>query len=73
MKTTLSSLLALGVVMAMPTVALAGEIAVIVKTTNSNFWQNVNKGASAAIEGQSEHRMTFDGPASEAARGVAAG
>jgi len=47
--------------------ASAGEIAVIVKTTNSNFWQNVNKGASAAIEGQSEHTMTFDGPASESA------
>ncbi|KAJ55664.1 LacI family transcriptional regulator [Actibacterium mucosum KCTC 23349] len=47
--------------------AMAGEIAVIVKTTNSNFWQNVNKGASAAIAGQSEHTMTFDGPAAESA------
>ncbi|WP_179381601.1 ABC transporter substrate-binding protein [Jannaschia marina] len=47
--------------------AQAGEIAVIVKTTNSNFWQNVNKGATAAIEGQSEHTMTFNGPASESA------
>jgi ribose transport system substrate-binding protein len=47
--------------------AQAGEIAVIVKTTNSNFWQNVNKGASAAIEGQSNHTMTFNGPASESA------
>ena len=47
-------------------VAAPGEIAVIVKTTNSNFWQNVNKGASAAIEG-SGFSMTFDGPASEAA------
>ncbi|GGB19090.1 ABC transporter substrate-binding protein [Allosediminivita pacifica] len=45
----------------------AGEIAVIVKTTSSNFWQNVNKGASAAIEGQSEHTMSFDGPATESA------
>jgi len=45
--------------------AQAGEIAVIVKTTNSNFWQNVNKGATAAIEGQSEHTMSFDGPAAE--------
>ena len=33
--------------------AQAGEIAVIVKTTSSNFWQNVNKGAQAAIEAQS--------------------
>ncbi|MCW1404439.1 hypothetical protein OKA06_19905 [Novosphingobium sp. MW5] len=47
--------------------AQAGEIAVIVKTTNSNFWQNVNKGASAAIEGQQDHTMTFNGPASGSA------
>ncbi|MCC5961191.1 MAG: ABC transporter substrate-binding protein [Rhodobacteraceae bacterium] len=47
----------------------AGEIAVIVKTTNSNFWQNVNLGAQSAIEGQSEHTLTFDGPASESAIG----
>ncbi|WP_298813131.1 ABC transporter substrate-binding protein [uncultured Roseibium sp.] len=45
----------------------AGEIAVIVKTTNSNFWQNVNKGATAAIEGVEEHTMSFNGPASESA------
>ncbi len=45
----------------------AGEIAVIVKTTNSNFWQNVNLGAQAAIAGQSEHTMSFDGPAAESA------
>lgn len=47
--------------------AQAGEIAVIVKTTNSNFWQNVNLGAQAAIEGQSEHTLSFDGPAAESA------
>lgn len=47
--------------------AQAGEIAVIVKTTSSNFWQNVNKGASAAMEGQSQHTMSFDGPATESA------
>ncbi len=47
--------------------AQAGEIAVIVKTTNSNFWQNVNLGAHAAIEGQSEHTLSFDGPAAESA------
>ncbi len=40
---------------------------VIVKTTNSNFWQNVNLGAQAAIEGQSEHTLSFDGPAAESA------
>lgn len=47
--------------------AQAGEIAVIVKTTNSNFWQNVNLGAQAAIEGQSEHTLSFDGSAAESA------
>lgn len=47
--------------------AQAGEIAVIVKTTNSNFWQNVNLGAQAGMEGQSEHTLSFDGPASESA------
>ena len=47
--------------------ATAGEIAVIVKTTSSNFWQNVNKGAEAAIAAQSEHSFSFDGPATESA------
>ncbi|WP_172327945.1 ABC transporter substrate-binding protein [Mangrovicoccus sp. HB161399] len=47
--------------------AQAGEIAVIVKTTSSNFWQNVNRGAEAAIAAQSEHTFTFDGPATESA------
>ena len=28
--------------------AAPGEIAVIVKTTNSNYWQNVKKGATAS-------------------------
>lgn len=47
--------------------ASAGEIAVIVKTTNSNYWQNVKKGAETALKGQSKYKMTFDGPASESA------
>ncbi|KQT88462.1 LacI family transcriptional regulator [Aurantimonas sp. Leaf443] len=58
--------LAATVIGAMPAAAFAGEIAVIVKTTNSNFWQNVNRGAAAAIEG-SEHTISFDGPAAESA------
>ncbi|TQS70043.1 substrate-binding domain-containing protein [Rhodobacteraceae bacterium] len=45
----------------------AGEIAVIVKATSSNFWQNVNLGAQAAIEAQSEHTLSFDGPTTESA------
>ncbi|WP_105432767.1 ABC transporter substrate-binding protein [Neorhizobium sp. T6_25] len=48
--------------------AQAGEIAVIVKTVNSTFWQNVQKGADAAIKaGGGSNTMTFQGPAAESA------
>lgn len=47
--------------------ACAGEIAVIVKTTNSTFWQNVNKGAQGAMKEVSGHTLTFSGPAAESA------
>jgi ribose transport system substrate-binding protein len=43
------------------------EIAVIVKTTNSNFWQNVNKGAKAAIGEAKGYTLNFAGPAAESA------
>lgn len=66
MKNTFKAALALSVVLAFPATSMAKDIAVIVKTTSSNFWQNVNKGASAAIEG-TDHNMTFDGPAAESA------
>lgn len=45
----------------------AGEIAVIVKTVNSTFWQNVQKGADAAMKDSAGNTMTFRGPASESA------
>ena len=45
----------------------AGEIAVIVKTVNSTFWQNVQKGADAAMKNSSGNTMTFQGPAAESA------
>lgn len=67
MKMLLKACLAATALSLVPAVGMAGEIAVIVKTTNSNFWQNVNKGAAAAIEGNTEHTMSFNGPASEAA------
>ena len=67
MKNFITTALTSGVLAVAASVASAGEIAVIVKTTNSSFWQNVNKGASAAIEGHAEHTMTFNGPASESA------
>eukprot|EP00873_Tetraselmis_striata_P030196 jgi/Tetstr1/450460/TSEL_037496.t1 len=49
----------------MPAAVVAQEIAVIVKTTSSNFWQNVNRGAQAGMEGLDGYTMSFDGPASE--------
>jgi ribose transport system substrate-binding protein len=66
MKKALTGIIALGLALfANSALAAGGEIAVIVKTTNSNFWQNVNKGASDAIKGQAGFTMTFQGPAAE--------
>ncbi|MGR6980156.1 substrate-binding domain-containing protein [Testudinibacter sp. P27/CKL/0425] len=48
--------------------AKSNEIAVIVKTANANFWQNVNKGAVDAgkdIGGQ--YNISFQGPQAETA------
>jgi len=59
----LASAMSLGALSA----AQAGEIAVIVKTVNSTFWQNVQKGADAAMKDASDHTMTFQGPAAESA------
>lgn len=67
MKKTLKTILATTALAFMASTVSAGEIAVIVKNTNSNFWQNVNKGASAATEAQSEHTMTFSGASSDVA------
>ncbi|WP_022953487.1 ABC transporter substrate-binding protein [Leucothrix mucor] len=67
MNKVITTLMVAGSLLVGPLSATAGEIAVIVKTTNSNFWQNVNKGANAAIAGQKEHTITFNGPASESA------
>ena len=47
--------------------AAGGEIAVIVKTSSSNYWQNVQKGATAAIGNTKGYTMTFQGPATESA------
>ncbi|MDR3517262.1 MAG: ABC transporter substrate-binding protein [Azospirillaceae bacterium] len=45
--------------------AQSKEIAVIVKSANSNFWQNVRKGAEAAIKDEAGYTLTFQGPAAE--------
>ena len=63
----LGGLVGLAVLGLASAIAQAGEIAVIVKTTNSTFWQNVNKGADAAIKEIKGHTLTFSGPASESA------
>lgn len=47
--------------------AAGKEIAVIVKTSNSNYWQNVQKGAMAAATKASGYSISFQGPASESA------
>jgi len=41
------------------------EIAVIVKTANSDFWQNVKKGANAAVGNLKGYTSTFQGAASD--------
>ncbi|TDK31343.1 LacI family transcriptional regulator [Rhizobium deserti] len=66
-KLTLA-LMASAIALAGATGVSAAEIAVIVKTVNSTFWQNVQKGAEAAIgTSKAGHTMTFQGPAAESA------
>jgi ribose transport system substrate-binding protein len=67
MKKLTTALLASAIAMGAFSAAQAGEIAVIVKTVNSTFWQNVQKGADAAMKDVPEHTMTFQGPAAESA------
>ena len=47
--------------------AASNEIAVIVKSTNNNYWQNVQKGAMAVALKQPAYKVSFNGPATEAA------
>jgi len=66
MKKALFGIIVLGTALFGNTaLAAGGEIAVIVKTTNSNFWQNVNKGAADAMKDVKGFTMTFQGPAAE--------
>ncbi|MFN7102070.1 MAG: ABC transporter substrate-binding protein [Pseudorhizobium sp.] len=67
MKKIATALLTSAIALGAYSSAQAGEIAVIVKTVNSTFWQNVQKGADAAMADTSEHTMTFQGPAAESA------
>jgi ribose transport system substrate-binding protein len=45
--------------------AAGGEIAVIVKSANSNYWQNVQEGANAGLAEAKGYTLTFQGPAAE--------
>ncbi len=68
-KLSFSLLASMLTLSASSTVAFAAnrEIAVIVKSANSNFWQNVQKGAAASIKKAQGYTLSFQGPASESA------
>ena len=64
----LATLVGFSALVSSPAMAKSDEIAVIVKTANANFWQNVNKGAiegGKAIGGQ--YNISFQGPQAETA------
>ena len=70
MSTFLKTLLASALVTTLSLAASAAtaadkEIAVIVKTANSDFWQNVKKGANEGIAGAKGYTTTFQGAASD--------
>ena len=66
MKKLLTTLIASTLVVA-GSAALAAdkEIAVIVKTVNSDFWTNVKKGSTAAAADMKGYTSTFQGAASD--------
>jgi ribose transport system substrate-binding protein len=66
MKQLLSTLIAATLVAGSSlTMAADKEIAVIVKTTNSDFWQNVKKGSNDAASKAKGYTATFQGAASD--------
>lgn len=67
MKTTFQSMLLAGALALVSFAAPAAdkEIAVIVKTANSDFWQNVKKGAENAASSLKGYTATFQGAASD--------
>ncbi|OGB16582.1 MAG: LacI family transcriptional regulator [Burkholderiales bacterium RIFCSPLOWO2_12_67_14] len=66
MRQLLSTLIA-STLVAASSLAMAAdkEIAVIVKTTNSDFWQNVKKGSNDAASKAKGYTATFQGAASD--------
>src|SRR6185369_1063417 len=66
LTTLFASTLALAAVtVALPANAADREIAVIVKTANSDFWQNVKKGANDGAAKLKGYTATFQGAASD--------
>lgn len=66
MKTLLTTLCAAALTLAaFPAAAADKEIAVIVKTVNSDFWQNVKKGANDGAAKLKGYTATFQGAASD--------
>lgn len=65
MKNLLRILLASIVLFSVSAASADKEIAVIVKTANSDFWQNVRKGASAAAAELKGYKATFQGAQSD--------
>ena len=66
MNKLLSTLFAAALALAGTTAMAADkEIAVIVKTANSDFWQNVKKGSSAAASELKGYNASFQGAASD--------
>jgi ribose transport system substrate-binding protein len=65
-RTLITSAIAAGALLAGSAATAADqEIAVIVKTANSDFWQNVKKGANAAVGELKGYTSTFQGGASD--------
>jgi ribose transport system substrate-binding protein len=66
MKPLLTTLFAAALAVAVPVIYAADkEIAVIVKTTNSDFWQNVKKGANDGAASLKGYTASFQGAASD--------
>lgn len=69
LKLIASTVLGLSTLLVAPQLlAKSNEIAVIVKTENANFWQNVKKGAEAAGKDLGgKYKVSFQGPQAETA------
>jgi ribose transport system substrate-binding protein len=67
LETVLASTIGVAAMLAAAPAAMAAdkEIAVIVKTANSDFWQNVKKGAAAGVSELKGYTSSFQGAASD--------